>query len=386
MPLANALQKRPQEAYTQARYPLELVFCPSCCLLQITETVSPEILFRDYLYFSSYSETMLKHARALASRVIRERGLNAQSLVVELASNDGYLLKNYVSREIPVLGVEPAQNVARIAEEMGVPTLVDFFDASLGARLATEGRRADVVHAHNVLAHVSDSNSFARGIAHLLQPTGVAIIEVPYISDLIEGCEFDTIYHEHLSYFSLSALDRLFSRNNLTVRDVERVNIHGGSLRILVDRLPGLERSEAFNKLYTAELEWGVQRASTYRGVAERVRAVRDELRTTLRSLKQEGKTIAAYGAAAKGATLLNYIGIGSDVIDFVVDRSPHKQGLYMPGLGIPIKNTEHLAEVQPDFCLLLAWNFADEIMGQQSRYRERGGRFIIPLPRPRIL
>ncbi|MEO1228425.1 MAG: class I SAM-dependent methyltransferase [Myxococcota bacterium] len=384
-PLANDLLGSPDAAASQPCYPLDLVFCPHCTLAQITETVDPHLLFQDYLYFSSFSDTMLAHARDLAHQVIESQRLGSESLVIEIASNDGYLLKNYVEANIPVLGVEPAANVARVAEGIGVPTLVDFFDAQLGARLATEGRRADVVHAHNVLAHVADTNGFVQGLAHLLEPTGVAIVEVPYIADLLVGREFDTIYHEHLCYFSLSSLEQLFERNGLTIRDVERLDIHGGSLRIYADRRRSTVRSEALHALRAQEQEWGVSRAETYRGFGAEVRALRGELFELVHRLKRQGKSIAAYGAAAKGSTLLNYVGLGPDVIDFVVDRSPHKQGKYMPGKPVPIYPPEHLLEKQPDYTLLLTWNFAEEIMRQQATYRARGGRFIVPVPHPKV-
>lgn len=385
-PLANELISSPDAAEGQARYPLDLVFCPRCALVQITETVDPEVLFQDYLYFSSFSDTMLKHAERLARRLVEERQLGPDSLVIELASNDGYLLDNYVKAEVPVLGIEPARNVAEVAEAAGIPTLVAFFDAALGARLATEGRRADVVHAHNVLAHVADTNGFVQGIAHVLEPTGVAVVEVPYLRDFLDGCEFDTIYHEHLCYFSLSALDALFSRNGLTIRHVERLSIHGGSLRIFADRRRSSARSDAFHALMAEEASWGVRDPATYRGFGDRVREVRDDLRALLGELKGAGKSIAAYGAAAKGSTLLNYIGVGRETIDFVVDRSPHKQGRFMPGVGIPIHAPEKLAEAQPDYTLLLTWNFAEEIVRQQASYRCRGGRFILPVPHPKII
>ena len=386
MPLANDLCLGRADLQKQARYPLELVFCPDCTLAQITETIDPSVLFGKYLYFSSFSDTMLEHARGLAARMVAERKLGADSLVIELASNDGYLLKSYVKAEVPVLGIEPARNVAKVAIDAGVPTLCDFFDETLGAPLASEGRRADVIHAHNVLAHVADTNGFVKGIAHVLQPDGVAVIEVPYIADLLDGCEFDTIYHEHLCYFSLSSLDQLFSRNGLTVRDVERLDIHGGSLRIFADRRPERRRSLAFERLLAEERARGLHRPETYRGFGEKVRRLRLELKAMLDEIKAAGHSIAAYGAAAKGSTLLNAIDAGPELIDFVVDRSPHKQGKLMPGSGIPILAPEALEAQRPDYCLILTWNFADEILRQQAGYRAKGGRFILPIPHPLVI
>lgn len=385
-PLANDLLTRPEDANSQPRYPLDLVFCPSCSLVQVERSVDREVLFGNYPYFSSYSDTMLGHVQSLAERLVSARGLGPTSFVVELASNDGYLLRNYIEAGVPVLGIEPAANVAATAVAAGVPTLRAFFDASLGARLATEGRRADVVHAHNVLAHVPDPAGFVRGIGHLLQPKGVAVIEVPYLGDMLDRCEFDTIYHEHLCYFSLTALNRLFSDNGLVIRDVERVAIHGGSLRLFADRRGGNVQGRSVTELLNEEARFGVGSVDSYMAFRMRVEAVRDELRALLFDLKRQGHTVAAYGASAKGSTLLNYADIGPDTIDFVADRSPHKQGKYMPGRGIPIYSADHLLERQPDYCLLLAWNFEAEILQQQSEYLRRGGRFIRPVPQPTLI
>ncbi|MBX2812796.1 MAG: class I SAM-dependent methyltransferase [Myxococcales bacterium] len=386
MPLANAFAKTAKQARMLERYPLELVFCEQCCLLQITKTIDPTALFKDYMYFSSYSDTMLSHARDLVQRLVVERYLNSDSLVIEIASNDGYLLKNYVELSVPVLGVEPAKNIARVAEEGGVPTLVEFFDASLGSRLASEGRRANIVHAHNVLAHVPKTNEFVQGIRHILDPKGVAVVEVPYAIDLLRGRAFDTIYHEHLFYYSLASLDHLFGRNGLTIRDVEHVDIHGGSLRLMVDTRQSDVRSQAFYALQNEEIRWGVSSYQAYENFAKHVEKLRDNLKNMLGCLKGRGKSIAAYGAAAKGSVLLNYLELGPDTIDFVVDRNPHKQGKFMPGVGIPIRETSYLAEAQPDYCLLLPWNFAEEIVAQEDTYRRGGGRFIVPVPYPRVI
>jgi len=383
-PLANSLLKADQLSLPERRFPLDLVFCPTCALVQITVTVPPEELFSDYVYMSSYSDTMLVHARELADRLRRERRLSGDSLVVEIASNDGYLLQNYVASGIPVLGIEPARNIAKVAVERGIPTLIDFFGAELGQRLADERRHADVIHAHNVLAHVADLNGVVSGIGSMLKDDGVAIVEVPYVRDLIERNEFDTIYHEHLCYFSLTSLHHLFGRHALRVVDVERLAIHGGSLRIFIAK--GGPPSSAVGALLEEEGAAGLTSMAYYASFGARVNHLRQQLQKTLAELKSKGSHIAAYGASAKGSTLLNYVGVGAETIDFVADRSPVKQGLFTPGTHLPIVPPERLLEEQPGYTLLLVWNFADEVKRQQQTYHDRGGRFIVPVPDVQIL
>jgi hypothetical protein len=383
-PLANRLIEESQLDQPEPTYALDLVLCPACSLVQITETVPPEQLFSEYAYFSSYSDTMLAHAGELSRQLIGERQLTADSLVVEIASNDGYLLQYYLRAGIPVLGIEPASNIARVAtNERGIPTLNQFFTRELGEQLARQNRRADVLHAHNVLAHVADLNGTVAGMHALLSPLGIAVIEAPYIKPLLEGAEFDTIYHEHLCYFSLMALDRLFARNGLTIVDVERLPIHGGSLRIFAAR-SGVQSSRVRN-LLAEEQAWGVDQIAAYQQFGQRVERLKSDLLALLHNVKQSGKRIAVYGASAKGSTLLNYYGIGRDLIDFVVDRSPVKQGRFTPGTHLRIHSPDKLAEEQPDYCLLLSWNLADEILHQQTKFRQAGGKFIIPIPELKV-
>jgi C-methyltransferase C-terminal domain/Putative zinc binding domain/Methyltransferase domain len=389
-PLANALVKPEDRGGLEARYPLRLVFCPDCTLVQITETVRPEILFRDYLYFSSFSDTMVKHAKELAVRLIAERSLGPHSLVVEVASNDGYLLQFYRRSEVPVLGVEPATNIARAAIERGIPTVCQFFGKSLAERLISEGKRADVIHANNVLAHVAELNGFVHGFRLLLKNDGIVVVEVPYAIDMIDRSEFDTIYHEHLCYFSLTALDHLFRRNGLVIVDVERLEIHGGTLRIIAMRAdaPGLAKVDRSSvvQLLRYENERNANRLAFYSRFGENVERLRDDLVELLRSLKAQRRSIAVYGASAKGSTLLNYFGIGRDLLDFVVDRSSAKQGLLTPGTHLEICSPQRLLDAMPDYVLLLTWNFADEILEQQAEYRRRGGHFIVPVPEVKII
>ena len=383
-PLANALLTEEQLRDTEETYPLELVFCAKCTLVQLTESISPEKLFRDYVYFSSFSETMLRHAETISSALIGSQNLDAQSLVVEVASNDGYLLQCYQRAGVPVLGIEPATNIARVAEQRGIRTVCDFFGERLAQRLVGEGFRADVIHANNVLAHVPDLNGFVRGLRDLLKPDGVVVVEVPYVYEMITHCEFDTVYHEHLSYFSLTALNELFARNDLTIQRLERLDIHGGTLRLYAGH--AVEQSESVIELLGDENRRGLANVDFYKGFGERVTWLRDELVSLVHELKANGFSIAAYGASAKGTTLLNYCGLGRDVLDYVVDRSTVKQGHYTPGTHLKIYAPEKLLADVPDYVLLLTWNFAGEIYEQQLEYRKRGGRFIVPVPFVRVV
>jgi SAM-dependent methyltransferase len=386
-PLANSLRTDAQLGEHEPRFPLGLVFAPESALLQLTHSVPPEALFSDYLYFSSFSDGMLRSASALVARLVAQRGLGSGSLALEVASNDGYLLHYYQQAGVPVLGVEPAENIAKVAVERGIPTRCEFFGLDSARRLAAQGIRADVVHANNVMAHVPDLNGFAEGLRLVLADTGVAVIEVPYVKDMLDHCEFDTIYHEHLFYFSLTALDRLFERHGLRIVDVERLPIHGGSLRVFVAHASaGQTPTSAARELLAEEARWGVADPAVYLGFAAKVEQLRRDLRGLLHRLKGEGKRIAAYGAAAKGSTLLNYCGIGRETLDYVVDRSTVKQRLHMPGVHLRVEPPARLLEDCPDYLLVLAWNFADEIVQQQAQYARGGGRFILPVPEPRIV
>lgn len=384
-PLANAYRRVDDEG-PEPYFPLAVAYCPACHLVQLTEIVPPGAMFEDYLYFSSYSDSFVAHAERMVASLGERFALGAESFVVEVASNDGYLLQHFVRRGVPVLGVEPAANIARVAQAKGIPTLNTYFDRRTVQAIVAEQGLADLVIGNNVLAHVPDTNEFAQAVAGILKPGGVAVFEVPYLQTLLDQVEFDTIYHEHVFYFSLHALKSLFARAGLEIFDVQRQAVHGGSLRVFLQFPNQRPVASAVPDLLAEEQIKGLTSGATYARFAERVEQVKEKLLTLLHELKKQGKRVAAYGAPAKGNTLLNYCGIGTDLLAFTVDRSPHKQGLLTPGMHLPISAPERLVEEQPDYAVILPWNIQEEILAKQTAYRAKGGRFILPIPEPVVL
>ncbi|MEQ1859003.1 MAG: class I SAM-dependent methyltransferase [Chthoniobacteraceae bacterium] len=384
-PLANNLLRPADLGKTEPRFPLRVAVCEACWLLQITEVVPPVELFSEYPYFSSFSDSFVRHARAAAERYAREFALGPASSVVEIASNDGCLLRNFIRLGVPCLGIEPAANVADVARAHGVETIADFFGGKLAERIADEDGPADLILGNNVLAHAPDTNDFVAGLARLLRRGGRIVLEFPYAVDLVAQTEFDTIYHEHVFYFTLTSLQPLFARHALEIIHVEHLDIHGGSLRIFVGHPGDHARETSVGGFLAREAALGVGSIALYENFAAHVERVRHELLALLARLRAGGKSIAAYGASAKGSTLLNFLQPPAGTIEFIVDRSPHKQGALSPGLHLPILPPETLLARQPDFALLLTWNFAGEIFDQQAEYRARGGRFIVPIPQVTI-
>jgi SAM-dependent methyltransferase len=385
-PASNAFLADAAAIAHERRYPLRAKVCELCKLVQVDYDVAREELFGNYVYFSSYSDDWLAHAKEFCAMARERFGLGAESLVVELASNDGYLLKNFVAMDIPVLGIDPSDTVAAAARELGVPTLVEFFGLKVADRLARE-QQADLIIGNNVLAHVPDLNDFVAGIARLLKPIGSVSIEFPHLLELIDHVEFDTIYHEHYSYISLLAIEKVFARHGLRLYDVQKLATHGGSLRIFASHLAreGLADSATLIELRSREQAAGLDELATYTRFARRVEECRASLREFLARCRQEGKWVAAYGAAAKGNTLLNYCEVTTSEVTMVGDRNPHKQSKLTPGTHIPVVSPEALLQARPDYVLILPWNLQSEIRSQLKDVEQWGGRFVTPVPISRV-
>jgi len=387
-PLSNSYLTKEQLHGMEIFYPLDVYVCDDCYLVQLEAFESPVNIFSHYAYFSSYSQTWIKHAKDYVDKMISTFGINNRSFVIEIASNDGYLLQYFIEKGIPVLGIEPAANVAEAARKKGIPTEVCFFGAETAIKLAKEGKCADLLLGNNVLAHVPDLNDFVRGLKILLKPQGVITMEFPHLMKLMEQTQFDTIYHEHLSYFSFLTVEKIFSAHGLTVFDVEELPTHGGSLRIYACHKEDKTKrfSQRSLELKQREIDAGYTSINHYLSFNEKVEALKRSLLKSLIQLKEDGKTIVGYGAPAKGNTLLNYCGIGTDFIDYTVDRNPHKQGHYLPGSRIPIEAPDKVKETKPDYLFILPWNIKDEIMEQMAFIKEWGGKFVVPIPEVVVL
>jgi len=386
-PLANAYLTKEQLSQKEIVHPLEIYVCRDCFLVQLAEFESPKDIFTEYAYFSSYSTMWLKHAKDYVDKVTPLFNLGPGSFVVEIASNDGYLLQNFVAKGIPVLGIEPAENVAKVANEKSVPTESYFFGKVTAERLKTQGRKADLLLGNNILAHVPELNDFIAGLKILLRDEGVITMEFPHLLRLMEESQFDTIYHEHFSYFSFLAVEKAFARHGLKMFDVEELPTHGGSLRIYACHTDNKRPVSArVDELLKREIAAGMTEMDYYSGFGTKVINVKKDLMTFLNKAKAEGKTVAGYGAAAKGNTLFNYCGIKGDLVKCVADLSPHKQGRFLPGSQIPIIAPDKIKEIEPDYVLILPWNIKEEIMQQLSYIREWQGKFVIPIPRLEVL
>jgi SAM-dependent methyltransferase len=387
-PLCESYLSAGQLSRMEPFYPLHVWVCGRCYLVQLEEFVSPEAIFTEYAYFSSYADSWLRHAKSYTELMGRRFGIGPGSLVIELASNDGYLLQYFVERGVPVLGVEPARNVAKVAIEKGIPTLVEFFGEKMAERLVSEGTRGDLILGNNVLAQVPDLNDFVRGMKVLLKPGGVITMEFPHLVRLMDENQFDTIYHEHFSYFSFIAAEAIFARHGLALFDVEELPTHGGSLRIYAKHADDATKppTARAGELRAREEAAGLRRMETYAAFSEKVKETKRKLLEFLIRAKREGKTICGYGAPGKGNTLLNYCGIRTDFLDYTVDRNPYKHGKFTPGTHIPIHAPDRIRETRPDYLFILPWNFKDEIIQQMSYIREWGGKFIVPIPEVKVV
>lgn len=387
-PPSNSYLTQAQLQQMEKFYPLHAYVCGSCFLVQLQEFESPEQIFSDYAYFSSYSQSWLEHAKAYTDYMITRFGFGKTSQVVEIASNDGYLLQYFRERGVPVLGIEPAANVAAVAQKAGISTLTKFFGTKTAAELKADGKQADLLLGNNVLAHVPDLNDFVQGLKIALKPEGVITMEFPHLLKLMRENQFDTIYHEHFSYFSFLTVERVFLQYGLRMFDVEQITTHGGSLRIFATHAESsrLLEQQRVAQLRQEEMVAGLADLKTYRDFAEQVKNTKRLLLKFLIDAKQAGKTVAGYGAPAKGNTLLNYCGIRSDFLDYTVDLSPHKQGKFLPGIHIPVFNPDKVRETRPDYLLILPWNLRDEIISQMAHIREWGGKFVLPIPEVRVV
>jgi SAM-dependent methyltransferase len=362
----------------EVSFPLHAYVCEKCLLVQLGQFQRPEEIFKEYAYFSSYADTWVEHARKYVELVIHRFSLNGSCQVVEIASNDGYLLQHFKNKNIPILGIEPAKNIAKVAEEKGIPTMVQFFGLQMAKEL---GKKADLLIGNNVLAHVPDLNDFVAGLKAFLKEKGVITLEFPHILHLIEKNQFDTIYHEHFSYFSLLSLEKVFKKHRLEIFDVEELPTHGGSLRVYLQHPEARAIEDNVRKLLYKEKRYGLDRIETYRNFPSKVEKLRHKIREFLQEIKREGKIVVGYGAPAKGNTLLNYCKITPDLFPFTVDLSPHKQGRFLPGTRIPIHPPQKIAEVKPNYLFILPWNLREEIMAQMDFIRKWGGQFVIPIP-----
>jgi SAM-dependent methyltransferase len=387
-PLCESYLTADQLNGAESFYPLHVKVCEACFLVQLEQYVSAEHIFTEYAYFSSYSDSWLKHSSNYVDMISDRLALGAESLAVELASNDGYLLQYFVEKGIPVLGVEPAVNVAKVAEEKGVPTLVKFFGRQIARQMVAEGQAADLVIGNNVLAQVPDLNDFVGGIRILLKPGGVATLEFPHLERLMAENQYDTIYHEHFSYFSLITAEKIFASHSLVLFDVDEISTHGGSIRIYLRQIEDSSKpvTPAVVSLRERELAAGLNRMETYAIFAEKVMESKRALLELLIRLRREGKRVAGYGAPGKGNTLLNYCGIRTDFLEFTVDRNPYKHGRFLPGTHIPIHSPERIRQCRPDYILILPWNLKAEIVGQLAYARQWGAKFIVPIPTAQVL
>lgn len=383
-PLANNLVPADRRGEREPRFPLDVEFCDECKLVKLTVTVPPTEMFSEYLYFSSFSKTVVDNGRDIATRVVRDRGLGSDSCAMEIGSNDGYLLAVYKEHGVPVLGIDPAANIAAVANDRGIETINAFFGLEVARSIRDSGRRASVIHANNVIAHVPAVNDVMAGIAHVLRPDGVAVIETPYVRDMIDKLEFDTIYHEHLFYYSLTSISNLLARNGLKVIDVERIPIHGGTIRVFA-ALDGVA-SSAVGEMLAAEADMGLNSADFYLGWQQRIEGLLAEMRRLVNELVDGGASVAGYGAAAKATVMLNAMGEAGTRLRWIADRNPDKQNKFMPGVGVPVVPVERILDEQPDYLVIHVWNILPELMVQLADYRARGGKFIVPVPWPTIV